>query len=95
MFIPTTSRSFGPNLPEAIEFWESKDPNEHYDFSKGDICACGQYAAAIGDTKEWKNFAHPIDNPTRQFWRTMNTLAGRGDHTFGALAKRARDYADC
>lgn len=91
MFIPTTSRYFGPNLPEAIEFWESKNPNESYKYSDAGVCACGQYSEAIGDT-QWKNFGNP-SNPARMFWRDLNTLAGTGEHTFGALVQRAMEYA--
>jgi hypothetical protein len=71
-----------PSLPGFINWLESKDPNEHYQWRYSEICACGQYAKHLGK-KEWQH--------TGSIWLTLNSLA-RGDDLYAELDPKKRTF---
>jgi hypothetical protein len=64
-----------------VEWLEKQPPEKAYDFLHCLHCAVGQYAASIG-TNYYKLSPDVCDR-----W---NTVASRGDWTFGEAARRAR-----
>jgi hypothetical protein len=87
-----------PTFAGFIAFCESKDPNEHYEWSSYSDCACAQYAKSIG-FENWTKHAHD-----GELWDQLNNIAAmvptawniedmRRNWTFGELVKRLRAAA--
>lgn len=85
-------------LPHFLAWCEAQPENGFYNWGSSSICACGQYAKAIGE-EAWS---------TRRegFWAKANMLAlgahspasephlSGGVWTFGQLTKRVRAYLE-
>jgi hypothetical protein len=56
-----------PSLEDFIAWLEMKDPEEEYQWSNMQTCACGQYAASIG-VEEWNKRA----SEGSKFWNMLN-----------------------
>ena len=61
---------------------ETKPENQKYVFVDGDNCACGQYAASIGQPSSERYIETDV-------WGELNGLAHGQPRTFGALLERA------
>ena len=78
--------------PEYTKLWlDGKDPLEHFCYSSGGGCACGQLSFVMyGDNHAWLRRDDPMFCQLDQMAKQVSTLPG-GRGTFGDLAKLARE----
>lgn len=78
-----------PLTLEAFAEWAERQPADKvYDYRDCAVCACGQYAASLGISKDWLTGELTGES---EFWVEANYQAYHEPHNFGALAKRLRE----
>lgn len=80
----------GPSLTSFIAWLETMPRDQTYHWPDCEVCACAQYAEAMGLADDW-GFA--MDSPNTAMWSTLNHLAFiERRRTFGALLERCRAF---
>ena len=76
-----------PILDQWIDWLETKDPDEKYEWSSIPECACGQYFG-----EGWQE----IQGTSRlnAIARGFKSVTDRADHTFGQCLVRAKQVRD-
>ena len=75
---------------DFADFCETMPPEEIYEYSKSEACACAQWAESMGRFDEWYCKWAEGDTP----WGKVDRIAEIQPWTFGALAKRLRAAAN-
>jgi len=75
-----------PLRDQMIAWLERQDPEQHYFYDNPWECACGQFAHQIRQFEEWIEMFDDRSSP----WSELDTIAGRGKPSFGALLHRLK-----
>lgn len=85
-----------PQLSTVRRFklWlDTQPPEKKYDFCSDGNCALAQYYRwHCGPNVKVGHFYISINDKTYHLPQELDHIAGRGEHTFGAAAKRAEEY---
>jgi hypothetical protein len=76
-----------PSLRTFLAWAEKQPADKQYNYLDSGICACGQFAAYIGQQSDWMN------RQSGSIWCALDDYAHMWPRTFGALAGRLRATA--